>query len=193
MPSGRALASVRAAIGYRVCRERGAGRMVSRRSASNDVGMNTPNPLPVAVAQIFGPAAQEFQDWIALVRREDYRSEVDNLLERMSGVEAHLETLPAQLDRMSKSLDQMRVDFVARFEAVDARLGAIDSRLEVLQAILSAQDTRLGNVEARLLAHDSRFDHLSTQLTAQMRWSVGVLGVFGALVTAMLAVTAFGP
>ena len=63
-----------------------------------------------------------------------------------------------------RDLDEFRVSFDARFEAIDAQFERIDARFEAIDARFEAIDARFEAIDARFEAIDARFEAIDSRI-----------------------------
>ena len=66
-----------------------------------------------------------------------------------------------------RDLDEFKVSFDARFEAIDAKFERIDARFEAIDARFEAIDARFESIDAKFEAIDSRIDSLDAKFEAK--------------------------
>ena len=148
-----------------------------------------PTTLPQSVQETLGEqAAGDFARWLdenfeqRTVHRDEYRevlSRLDVLEERFDHVEQRFDRMEAHVDeqleqmetRFDERLEQMEAHFNERFKQVNQRFEQVDQRFE--------------GVEAKL-------DRMNDRILSMTRWLIGLIALFGSLVTALLAVAQFG-
>ena len=119
--------------------------------------------LPQSVRDSWGePAAEDFARWL-----DEYVQE--HAVER---------------DEYRKVLSRLDV-IDERFEQVDQRFEQIDQRFEQV-------DSRFESMEARFNTVDDKLDRMNDRILSMTRWLIGLVALFGSLVTALLAVAQFG-
>ena len=137
-----------------------------------------PTTLPPSVREHFGEqTAEAFSEWLDeyvqenAVERDEYRevlSRLDVIDERFEQVDQRFESLEARMDERFEQVDQ-------RFEQVDQRFDRLETRM----------DDRFESMDAKL-------DRMNDRILSMTRWLIGLVAVFGSLVTALLAVAQFG-
>jgi tetrahydromethanopterin S-methyltransferase subunit G len=132
-----------------------------------------PTSLPPSVREHFGEAvAEDFVRWLdetfqqRTVQRDEYRE-----------VLSRLDVLEERFDQLEQRMDE-------RFEQVDQRFEQVDQRFEQV-------NERFGQMSDRLDTMDDKLDRMSDRILSMTRWLIGLLALFGTLVTALLAVAQF--
>ena len=84
----------------------------------------------------------------------------------------------------------MEARFIERFESMEARF---DQRFESMEARF---DSRLVEMREefndRFESMDAKLDRMNDRILSMTRWLIGLVALFGSLVTALLAVAQFG-
>jgi len=143
-----------------------------------------PSSLPPSVREQFGEAAAEdFVRWLnetfqqRTIEHGEYRevlSRLDVLEERFVQLEQRIDERFEQVDRR---FEQMQKQFDDRFEQVDQRFEQVNERF--------------GQMGARLDTMDDKLDRMNDRILSMTRWLIGLLALFGSLITALLAVAQF--
>lgn len=136
-------------------------------------------PLPEPVAQAWGDeAATAFMDWWtdAMSGTAVGREEFARLESRFDRLEDRLDTLDRDVGEVKADVRSLRTEMNERFDRL---------RTDI--------DSRLDAVNGRLDAVNERLEALNERLASQMRWSAGLLAVFGTLVALLLALGQYGP
>ena len=133
-----------------------------------------PTTLPQSVREHMGEqVAADFSRWFAenvqqeLVTNDEYRevlSHLDILEERFDHVEERFDRVDERLTRMEDRFDRMEDRFENRFEEVNQRFEGIDTKL----------------------------DRMNDRILSMTRWIIGLIALFGTMVTVLLAVAQFG-
>jgi len=140
-----------------------------------------PTSLPPSVREHFGePVAEDFARWLdeTFQQRTVHRDEYREVLSRLDVLEERF----AQLER--------RID--QRFEQVDQRFEQIDQRFEQVNERFEQIDQRFEQVDRRFESMDGNLDRMNDRILSMTRWLIGLVALFGSLVTALLAVAQFG-
>lgn len=128
----------------------------------------------------------------------------------------------SRLDVLEERLEQMEVRFDERFDQIDQRFEQIDQRFEQIDQRFESMEERFNerfeNMEKRFderfenmrSQFDERFDGMRThvddrfegmgakldrmndRILSMTRWLIGLVALFGTLVTVLLAVAQFG-
>jgi hypothetical protein len=148
-----------------------------------------PTSLPPSVREHFGEeVADDFARWLdetfqqRAVHRDEYRevlSRLDVLEEGFSHMEKRFDMMEEHVDdrlddmekRFGDRLDDMEKRFEDRFEQIDQRFEQVDQRFESM---------------------DEKLDRMNDRILSMTRWLIGLVALFGTLVTVLLAVAQFG-
>ena len=141
-----------------------------------------PTPLPPSVREHFGEqTAEAFSEWLdeyvqeQAVERDEYRevlSRLDVIDERFEQVDQRFESLEARMDERFDQVDQ-------RFDRLETRM---DERFESMEA----------RFDKRFEGMDAKLDRMNDRILSMTRWLIGLVALFGSLVTALLAVAQLG-
>ena len=189
-PLGPSRRDVKPACWNVVAKRRVRGILSSLRSNSfNSPSM--PTTLPESVREHFGEqVAEDFSRWFAenveyeLVTKSEYRkilSRLDAIDERFAvideqfeKVDERFEHVDERFDHVDERFDQMEDRFNERFEQVDQRFESMEERF----------DKRFEGMDAKL-------DRMNDRILSMTQWLIGLVALFGSLVTALLAVAQF--
>ena len=159
-----------------------------------------PTSLPPSVREHFGEdVAEDFARWLddtfqqRAVERDEYRevlSRLDVLEEGFNHVEKRFDLLEEHVDdrlddmekRFDDRLNQMEARFEDRFEQVDQRFEQVDQRFESMEE----------RFDKRFESMDEKLDRMNDRILSMTRWLIGLVALFGTLVTVLLAVAQFG-
>ena len=126
-----------------------------------------PTTLPPSVREHFGEAvAEDFARWL-----DEYMQE--NAVER----DEYREVL-SRLDVLEERFVQLETRMDERFEQVDQWFEQVDQQFE--------------SMEVRFNTMDDKLDRMNDRILSMTRWLIGLVALFGSLVTALLAVAQFG-
>ena len=148
-----------------------------------------PTSLPQSVRKHLGDqVADDFSRWFEenvqheLVTKDQYRevlSRLDVLEERFDHVEERFDRMDERFDRMEEHveerLDLMEKHFEERFEQVDQRFEGMEERLD-----------------RRFEGMDEKLDRMNDRILSMTRWLIGLIALFGSLITVLLAIAQFG-
>ena len=148
-----------------------------------------PTSLPQSVRKHLGDqVADDFSRWFEenvqheLVTKDQYRevlSRLDVLEERFDHVEERFDRMEERFDRMEEHveerLDLMEKHFEERFEQVDQRFEGMEERLD-----------------RRFEGMDEKLDRMNDRILSMTRWLIGLIALFGSLITVLLAIAQFG-
>jgi DNA anti-recombination protein RmuC len=155
-----------------------------------------PTSLPPSVREHFGEeVADDFARWLdetfqqRAVHRDEYRevlSRLDVLEEGFSHMEKRFDMMEEHVDdrlddmekRFGDRLHDMEKRFEDRFEQIDQRFEQVDQRFE--------------QVDQRFESMDEKLDRMNDRILSMTRWLIGLVALFGTLVTVLLAVAQFG-
>jgi predicted nuclease with TOPRIM domain len=133
-----------------------------------------PTTLPPSVREHFGEAvAEDFARWL-----DEYMQE--NAVER----DEYREVL-SRLDVLEERFVQLETRMDERFEQVDQRFEQVDQWFEQV-------DQQFESMEVRFNTMDDKLDRMNDRILSMTRWLIGLVALFGSLVTALLAVAQFG-
>jgi DNA anti-recombination protein RmuC len=159
-----------------------------------------PTSLPPSVREHFGEeVADDFARWLdetfqqRAVHRDEYRevlSRLDVLEEGFTHMEERFDLLEEHVDdrlddmekRFDDRLDDMEKRFEDRFEQIDQRFEQVDQRFESMEE----------RFDKRFESMDAKLDRMNDRILSMTRWLIGLVALFGSLVTALLAVAQFG-
>ena len=148
-----------------------------------------PTSLPQSVRKHLGDqVADDFSRWFEenvqheLVTKDQYRevlSRLDVLEERFDHVEERFDRMDERFDRMEEHveerLDLMEKHFEERFEQVDQRFEGMEERFD-----------------RRFEGMDEKLDRMNDRILSMTRWLIGLIALFGSLITVLLAIAQFG-
>ena len=159
-----------------------------------------PTTLPPSVREHFGEAvAEDFARWLDeyvqehAVERNEYRevlSGLDVLEEGLNHMDKRFDLLTEHVDERIDHVEEtfearltgMEERFEERFEQIDQRFEQVDSRFESMEA----------RFDKRFEGMDAKLDRMNDRILSMTRWLIGLVALFGSLVTALLAVAQFG-
>ena len=141
-----------------------------------------PTSLPQSVRKHLGDqVADDFSRWFEenvqheLVTKDQYRevlSRLDVLEERFDHVEERFDRME---EHVEERLDLMEKHFEERFEQVDQRFEGMEERLD-----------------RRFEGMDEKLDRMNDRILSMTRWLIGLIALFGSLITVLLAIAQFG-
>ena len=148
-----------------------------------------PTTLPASVRDTLGEeAAVDFARWLdeTLQQRTIKRDEYREVLSRLDVLEERFDYVEERFDLMEKRMDE-------RFEQIDQRFEQIDRRFESMEERF---DSRLAGMKEEFNGcfetMDAKLDRMNDRILSMTRWLIGLIALFGSLVTALLAVAQFG-
>ncbi len=173
-----------------------------------------PTSLPPTVKEHFGEdVAEDFARWLdetfqqRAVGRDEYRevlSRLDVLEEGLNHMDKRFDLLTEHVDeridhveeKFEARLTGMEERFEERFEQIDQRFEQIDQRFEQIDQRFEQVDSRFEGMETRFdkrfESMDTKLDRMNDRILSMTRWLIGLVALFGSLVTALLAVAQFG-
>jgi hypothetical protein len=140
-------------------------------------------PLPKTVRDAWGEqAAGEFAGWLEalLQERTVTRSEWHDLGERYTGSEARLDRVEVRLENLARELGDLKLEVRALRTAMEERLDRQAAQFDLRFDSLSHELNR-------------RMDDLQRLMVVQTRWSIGILALFGTMVTVLLTIQTLRP
>ena len=156
------------------------------------------NDSPRSVREHFGEqVAEDFSRWFAenveyeLVTKSEYRkilSRLDAIDERFAVIDEQFEKVDERFEHVDERFDQMEDRFNERFEQVDQRFEQVDQRLEQVDQRFESMEERF---DKRFEGMDAKLDRMNDRILSMTRWLIGLVALFGSLVTALLAVAQF--
>jgi len=180
-----------------------------------------PTSLPPTVREHFGEdVADDFARWLdetfqqRAVQRDEYRevlSRLDVLEEGLNHVDKRFDLLTEhvddRIDHLTEHVDE-RIDhveekfearltgmeerFEERFQQIDQRFDQVGQRFEQVDRRFEQVDQRFEQVDQRFESMDAKLDRMNDRILSMTRWLIGLVALFGSLVTALLAVAQFG-
>ena len=166
-----------------------------------------PTTLPPSVREHFGEAvAEDFAHWLDeymqehAVERDEYRevlSGLDVLEEGLNHMDKRFDLLTEHVDERIDHVEEtfearltgMEERFEERFEQIDQRFEQIDQRFEQVDSRFESMEARF---DKRFEGMDAKLDRMNDRILSMTRWLIGLVALFGSLVTALLAVAQFG-
>lgn len=141
-----------------------------------------PTSLPPSVREHFGePVAEDFAQWLdetlreRTVRRDEYRE----VLSRLDVIDERFDQLEKRFDARLK---EMQKQFDERFNEMGKRFAEMQDQFE----------SRSKQVDKRFEGMDEKLDRMNDRILSMTRWLIGLIALFGTLVTVLLAVAQFG-
>ena len=140
-----------------------------------------PPSIPKSVREAWGEkATEDFARWFeqavqeTSVSRDEYRE----ILSRLDLIENDLGGINQRLDRIDDRFDRMSEQFNDRFDRMNEQF---DARFDRMNAQFNDRFDQMND----------RFDGLYAQAQATTRWAVGIIALFGTLITVLLAIAQF--
>jgi DNA anti-recombination protein RmuC len=148
-----------------------------------------PTSLPPSVRESWGEqVADDFSQWLdkTLQERTVHRDEYREVLSRLDVLEERLEQMEARFDERFEQIDQ-------RFEQIDQRFESMEERFnERFDGMQNRFDGMRKRVDDRFEGMDAKLDRMNDRILSMTRWLIGLVALFGTLVTVLLAVAQFG-
>ncbi len=148
-----------------------------------------PTSLPPSVREHFGEdVAADFAQWLdetfeqRTVQRDEYRE----VLSRLDVLEEGLNHVDKRFDLLTEHVDE-RYDLLT--EHVDERIDHVEEKFEER---FEQIDRRFEQVDQRFESMDAKLDRMNDRILSMTRWLIGLVALFGSLVTALLAAARFG-
>ena len=177
-----------------------------------------PTTLPPSVQETLGEqAATDLARWLDeyvqenAVERDEYRevlSGLDVLEEGFSHMEKRFDLMAEHVDDrlgdMKTHVDGRLDEMETRFEQVDERFERLETRMderfeeqsrqfnERIDAVNERIDGVHDRLDERLGGMDAKLEQMNDRILSMTRWLIGLVALFGSLVTALLAVAQFG-
>ena len=173
-----------------------------------------PTTLPPSVREHFGEAvAEDFAHWLDeyvqenAVERDEYRevlSGLDVLEEGLDHMDKRFDLLTEHVDdrlddmktHVDGRLDEVKTYVDGRLDEMETRFKQVDQRFESLETRMDERfeqvDQRFEKVDRRFDTVDTKLDRMNDRILSMTRWLIGLVALFGSLVTALLAVAQFG-
>ena len=133
-----------------------------------------PTTLPRTVRDAWGEeVADEFSSWLDenFQQRTVSRGEFREILSRLDVLEERFDQQDA---RFEERLEAQNTRFEERFDEVDARLDRMEKRFE-----------------RRFESMDEKLDRMNGRILSMTRWLIGLLVVFGTMITVLLSIAQF--
>ena len=133
-----------------------------------------PTTLPRTVRDAWGEeVADEFSSWLDenFQQRTVSRGEFREILSRLDVLEERFDQQDA---RFEERLEAQNKHFEERFDEVGARLDRMEKRFE-----------------RRFESMDEKLDRMNGRILSMMRWLIGLLVVFGTMITVLLSIAQF--
>jgi len=133
-----------------------------------------PTTLPRTVRDAWGEeVADEFSSWLDenFQQRTISRDEFREILSRLDVLEERFDQQDA---RFEERLEAQNNRFEERFDEVGARLDRMEKRFE-----------------RRFESMDEKLDRMNDRILSMTRWLIGLLVLFGTMVTVLLSIAQF--
>jgi chromosome segregation ATPase len=125
------------------------------------------------------------------VRLDEVESRLTKVEVRLDEVESRLTKVEMRLDNVERELGDLKLEVRALRTTMDDRFDRLRHDMDERLDRFSAQfDLRFDSLSQDL---GGRMDELHRVMVVQMRWTVGVLALFGTMVTALLAASQLRP
>ena len=137
-----------------------------------------PSPaVPQSVREVLGEQASgDLATWFdesiraQAVERDEFRkvlSRLDVLEERFDGVDDRLDRIDDRLNAMDERFDAMNAQMNERFDAMNTRMSERSEHI------------------------DEKLDRMNDRILSMTRWLIGLLVLFGTMVTVLLGIAQF--
>ena len=144
-----------------------------------------PTSLPRSVREHPGDqVADDLSRWFTenvqqeLVTNDEYRE----VLSRLDVLEERFDHVEDRFDRVDERLDR-----------TDERLNQMDERLDAMNAQMNERfDAMNERMDERSEQMTDQLDQMNDRILSMTRWLIGLLVVFGSMVTVLLAIAQFG-
>jgi tetrahydromethanopterin S-methyltransferase subunit G len=159
-----------------------------------------PTTLPASVRDTLGEeAAVDFARWLdeTLQQRTVKRDEYREVLSRLDVLEERFDYVEERFDLMEKRMDERFEQIDQRFEQIDRRFESMEEQFnERFESMEERFDSRLAGMKEEFNGcfetMDAKLDRMNDRILSMTRWLIGLIALFGSLVTALLAVAQFG-
>lgn len=148
-----------------------------------------PTSLPRSVREHMGDqVADDFSRWFEenvqqeLVTNDQYRE----VLSRLDVLEERFDHVEERFDRMGERLDQMEERFEDRSDELNQRF---EDRFDELNQRFEG---RSKEVNQRFEGMDAKLERMNDRILSMTRWIIGLIALFGTMVTVLLAIAQFG-
>jgi predicted nuclease with TOPRIM domain len=132
-----------------------------------------PSTLPRNVREAWGEeVADDFAGWLDqnFQERTVHRDEYREVLSRLDVLEERFDHVDERFDRMDE-----------RFDRMDERFDRMEDRFEHME----------DRFEKRFARMDEKLDRMNDRILSMTRWLIGLLVLFGTMVTVLLGVAQF--
>ena len=106
--------------------------------------------------------------------------------DRLDDMKTHVD---GRLDEVKTYVDGRLDEMETRFKQVDQRFESLETRMDER---FEQVDQRFEKVDRRFDTVDTKLDRMNDRILSMTRWLIGLVALFGSLVTALLAVAQFG-
>jgi len=139
-----------------------------------------PIPVPKSAREAWGPeVADDVASWADEVRdqavsRDEFRKVIGRLDRVENEMKVRFENVEERLGRIEDRLTQMD----ARFDAIHAQM---NERFDAMNERLDERSDRI----------DERLGQMNDRILSMTRWLIGLVALFGTMVTVLLAVAQY--
>lgn len=160
-----------------------------------------PVPTPETIRRALGDeAVVDFVPWVEQIVAEKAvpRDEYRQVLSRLDVLERDATDIKAEQRELRRETGEFRREVNERFDRMHERFDQMYQHFETMfdrqnrhiEARFDAMNARLEQLQSRF---DERLDRMNERMIGQTRWMVGTIALFGTLITALLAISQFGP
>ena len=155
-----------------------------------------PSPaVPQSVREVLGEQASgDLATWFdesiraQAVERDEFRkvlSRLDVLEERFDGVDDRLDRIDDRLNAMDERFDVVNERFDAMSAQMNERFDAMNAQMNER---FDAMNTRMSERSEHI---DEKLDRMNDRILSMTRWLIGLLVLFGTMVTVLLGIAQF--
>jgi chromosome segregation ATPase len=151
--------------------------------------------MPESVRRAWGEdVVVDFVTWFdeILHRRAVTPEQWSELESRTEQVDQHVAALTTEVKDLRNEMNDRFEQVDRRFDEVDRRFEQVDQRFEQVDQRFEQVDQRFEQLVARMDEQfqrlEDRFDRFHDLMHVQTRWAIGVMGLFGSMVTLLLAI-----
>ena len=143
--------------------------------------------MPETVRQALGElVARDFTSWLedSLVTQTVNRGEWVQTMVRLGTIEHDVTDIKVELRELRREMSEARRETSERFDRLSVQF---DERFDRLGAQFDERLDRMG------ADFNARFDRLQEQMASQMRWSIGLLAIFGTIIAILVGIGQLAP
>jgi septal ring factor EnvC (AmiA/AmiB activator) len=138
--------------------------------------------IPESVRQALGElVARDLAAWLegTLAERSINRTEWEQMTARVAAIEERL-----------TAIEQRVAAIEQRVAAIEQRVAAIEHDVAAVQVEQREMRREMSDMRREM---NERFDRVHEQMASQIRWSVGLLAVFGTLIAILVGIGQIAP